>query len=108
MFIKTISAGLALSLLAATPQVAHARNHGTQKEHRDDKRRNTLLGAGIGLLGGAILSEGDPWATIAGAAAGGLVGNVTTKDKRHKWDRWPDRRDRRDRDDRGYRDRYRR
>ncbi|HEX7855193.1 MAG TPA: hypothetical protein VF503_16010 [Sphingobium sp.] len=101
---KSIIAGLAFSLVLATPQVAQAQRYETQKEHRDAKRKNSLIGAGLGLLGGAILSGGDPWATLGGAAAGGLVGNVTTKDKRidRRWDdrRWDGRR----RDDRDHRD----
>jgi uncharacterized protein YcfJ len=51
------------------------------------KTKNTLIGVGIGLLGGALLSGGDPWATAAGAAAGGLVGNTTTDDPRRDWRR---------------------
>lgn len=105
--LKTISAGLALSLLVAAPQAAQAQHYETQKEHRDNKRKNSLIGAGLGLLGGAILSGGDPWATIGGAAAGGLIGNVTTKDKRiGRGDGW--RRDDWRRDDRRYRDGRRR
>lgn len=99
LLLKSISAGLALSLVVATPQVAQAQRYETQKEHRDNKRKNSLIGAGIGLLGGAILSGGDPWAALGGAAAGGLVGNATTKDKRIDR-RWEDRR----RDDRRRRD----
>lgn len=55
-----------------------------RREHRRDERRNTLIGAGIGMLGGAILSDGDPWATIGGAAAGGLIGNVATERPRYR------------------------
>lgn len=67
----------------------------------DDKTRNTVIGAGLGGVAGALLSEGDPLMTIGGAAAGGVLGNVITSDD--------DRRDRRrwDRGDRG-RDHYKR
>lgn len=70
-------------LIAATllSPVVHARDN--------DKRDNTLIGVGVGLLGGAILSNGDPWASIAGAAAGGVIGNIATDDRKD---------DRRDRD----------
>lgn len=65
------------------------------------KTRNTLIGAGLGAAAGAMLSDGDAWGTIGGAAAGGLIGNVVTKDRHHgrDWDRrdrgWRDDRDRR-------------
>ena len=68
----------------------------------DDKTRNTVIGAGLGGVAGALLSEGDPLITIGGAAAGGVLGHVITDDD-------DDRRDRRgwDRGDRG-RDHYKR
>lgn len=59
-----------------------------------DKTRNTVIGAGVGAAAGAVLSNGDPAATIGGAAVGGLIGNVTTKDH----DRYDNRRYYRDRD----------
>lgn len=46
------------------------------------KDNNTLLGAGLGAAAGAVLTDGDPLFTIGGAAAGGLLGNVLTKDDR--------------------------
>lgn|SRR5690554_60828 len=49
----------------------------------DDKTTNTLLGAGLGAAAGAILSEGDPMLTLGGAAAGGVLGNILTEDKKH-------------------------
>ncbi|HEX7871423.1 MAG TPA: hypothetical protein VF475_00835 [Sphingobium sp.] len=97
MKMRSIGAGLALAMLIASPQIAQAQHHEPQKEYRDSKRKNTIIGVGLGLLGGALLSGGDPWATIGGAAAGGVIGNATTKDKRPNWD---DRRDRGRRDDR--------
>lgn len=54
----------------------------------DKETRNTVLGAGLGGVAGALISEGDPLYTIGGAAAGGLLGNVLTDDDRHHhWDR---------------------
>jgi osmotically inducible lipoprotein OsmB len=50
----------------------------------DRETRNTLIGAAIGAVGGALLTQGDPVAMIGGAAVGGLVGNVTT-DRRHDY-----------------------
>lgn len=65
------------------------------------KDRKTLVGAVIGGIGGSLLSNGDPWATVGGALAGGAVGNVTAKEREdnRRWER-----DRRDRDRRWDRD----
>lgn len=52
----------------------------------DDKTTNTLLGAGLGAAAGAVLSEGDPMLTLGGAAAGGVLGNILTEDKK-RYDR---------------------
>lgn len=108
MLNKLLSAGIALGLVAAIPQTAYAQHHESGREHReekrDEKRKNTIIGAGIGLLGAAIFSNGDPWATLSGAAVGGAIGNAITKDKRHDR-RWRDRRrDDHRRDDRRRRD----
>lgn len=57
----------------------------------DDQTRNAIIGAGLGGVAGALLSEGDPLYTVGGAAAGGLLGHVLTDDKRDRkgrhWDR---------------------
>ncbi len=37
--------------------------------------QNTAVGAGIGAVGGAILTNGSPIGTIGGAAVGGVIGN---------------------------------
>lgn len=37
--------------------------------------RNTAIGAGVGAVGGAVLTDGSALGTIGGAAAGGLIGN---------------------------------
>ncbi|NYT79930.1 hypothetical protein H0A70_00220 [Alcaligenaceae bacterium] len=52
--------------------------------HYDRKSSNTMLGAGLGAATGAIVSRGDPWFTLGGAAAGGLLGNVLTEDRDHR------------------------
>lgn len=56
--------------------------------------RNTAIGAGVGGLGGAILSGGDPWVTGGGAVAGGVIGNILTDDDDDR-DRYRRDRDRR-------------
>ena len=37
--------------------------------------RNTAVGAGIGAVGGAILTGGSGIGTVGGAAVGGVIGN---------------------------------
>lgn len=58
---------------------------------RDRKTDNTLIGAGLGAAAGAVISQGDPLYTIGGAAAGGLLGNILTEERRYHrprgWDR---------------------
>lgn len=45
------------------------------------KHNNTLIGAGLGAAGGAVLTQGDPLYTVGGAVAGGVLGNILTEDK---------------------------
>jgi osmotically inducible lipoprotein OsmB len=37
--------------------------------------RNTAIGAGIGAVGGAVLTGGSAVGTVGGAAVGGVIGN---------------------------------
>lgn len=58
----------------------------------DKQGRNTIIGAGLGGAAGALISEGDPWVILGGAAAGGVLGHVITDDddrhRRHRdWNR---------------------
>ena len=75
---------LLLALCIGAMNMAHA---------MDKKTRNVLIGAGIGAVGGSVLSGGDTWSTIGGAALGGVVGHVATKDDhnrdddRRRWER---------------------
>jgi osmotically inducible lipoprotein OsmB len=42
--------------------------------------QNTAVGAGVGAVGGAVLTGGSTLGTVGGAAVGGLIGNqVGTK-----------------------------
>lgn len=43
--------------------------------------QNTAVGAGIGAVGGAVLTGGSAIGTVGGAAVGGLIGNQVGKDK---------------------------
>ena len=37
--------------------------------------RNTAVGAGIGAVGGAVLTNGSALGTVGGAAVGGVIGH---------------------------------
>ena len=65
--------------LMASPAMAAGTASTVDAHGMTRKQKNTLIGVGIGAIGGAVLSHGDIFSTIAGAAAGGVIGNVTTK-----------------------------
>lgn len=72
--------------------------------HYDRKANNTMMGAGLGAAAGAVVSQGNPWYALGGAAAGGLLGNILTDDDDRRSRRWDnDRRSRHHAGDRGYR-----
>ncbi|QKV52802.1 glycine zipper 2TM domain-containing protein [Comamonas antarctica] len=41
--------------------------------------RNTAIGAGVGAVGGSVLSGGSALGTVGGAAVGGVIGNQVDK-----------------------------
>jgi len=41
---------------------------------------STAIGAGIGAVGGAVLTGGSAVGTVGGAAVGGVIGNQVGKD----------------------------
>ena len=41
--------------------------------------KNTAIGAGVGAIGGAILTGGSAIGTVGGAAVGGVIGNEVGK-----------------------------
>lgn len=43
--------------------------------------KNTAIGAGVGAVGGAVLTGGNTAGTIGGAAVGGIIGHEVDKDK---------------------------
>ena len=47
-----------------------------------NRDQSTAVGAGIGAVGGAILTGGSAIGTVGGAAVGGVIGNQVGKDKR--------------------------
>lgn len=45
------------------------------------KQQNTAIGAGVGAVGGSILTGGSTLGTLGGAAIGGIIGNGTSSQK---------------------------
>lgn len=43
--------------------------------------KNTAIGAGVGAVGGSVLTGGSTAGTIGGAAVGGIIGHEVGKDK---------------------------
>ena len=46
------------------------------------QQRDTAIGAGVGAVGGNVLTGGSTAGTIGGAAVGGIIGNQVGKDKK--------------------------
>lgn len=44
-----------------------------------NRGRNTAIGAGVGAVGGAVLTGGSTLGTLGGAAVGGIIGNVGSR-----------------------------
>lgn len=44
--------------------------------------QNTAVGAGVGAVGGSVLTGGSAIGTLGGAAVGGIIGNQVTPQKR--------------------------
>ena len=71
---KTIK--LSAALLAATLLVGLSACSGMSRRDRD-----TAIGAGVGAVGGAVLTGGSAVGTVGGAAVGGVIGNQIGKDR---------------------------
>lgn len=41
--------------------------------------QNTAIGAGVGAIGGAVLTGGSAVGTVGGAAVGGIIGHEVSK-----------------------------
>jgi osmotically inducible lipoprotein OsmB len=50
-------------------------------EGMSTRDKDTAIGAGVGAVGGAVLTGGSAVGTIGGAAVGGVIGNQVGKDK---------------------------
>jgi len=46
------------------------------------QEKNTAIGAGVGAVGGSVLTGGSAVGTIGGAAVGGVIGHEVGKDKK--------------------------
>ncbi len=44
--------------------------------------KSTAVGAGVGAVGGAVLTGGSPVGTVGGAAIGGYIGHESEKSKK--------------------------
>jgi osmotically inducible lipoprotein OsmB len=44
--------------------------------------KDTAVGAGVGAVGGAVLTGGSGVGTVGGAVVGGVIGNQIGKDKK--------------------------
>jgi osmotically inducible lipoprotein OsmB len=44
------------------------------------QEQNTAIGAGIGAVGGAVLTGGSTAGTVGGAAVGGIIGHEVSAD----------------------------
>lgn len=47
-----------------------------------ERDKSTAVGAGVGAVGGAVLTGGSAAATVGGAVVGGVIGNQVGKDKK--------------------------
>lgn len=45
------------------------------------REQNTAIGAGVGAVGGAVLTGGHPAGVVGGAVVGGVIGNQVGKDR---------------------------
>ena len=46
------------------------------------QEKNTAIGAGVGAVGGAVLTGGSAVGTVGGAAVGGVIGHQVDKPKK--------------------------
>lgn len=47
--------------------------------HWSKRDRNTAIGAGVGAIGGNVLTNGSGLGTVGGAAVGGIIGHQVSK-----------------------------
>lgn len=64
----------AISALAAATLVGLAGCSGMSTQDK-----NTAIGAGVGAIGGSVLTGGSAVGTVGGAAVGGVIGHEVSK-----------------------------
>jgi osmotically inducible lipoprotein OsmB len=73
---KIMRNNLGRSILAISVLVALSACSGMTPQQKD-----TAIGAGVGAVGGAVLTGGSAVGTLGGAAVGAVIGHETGKDK---------------------------
>ena len=68
---------LGRSIMGATVLVVLSACSGMTTQQKD-----TAIGAGVGAVGGAVLTGGSAIGTVGGAAVGGIIGHEVSKDKK--------------------------
>lgn len=48
------------------------------------RQQNAAVGAGVGAIGGAVLTGGSTLGTLGGAAIGGVIGHGSSEGKRRR------------------------
>jgi len=69
--------GFTLAAIAATTLLGLAGCAGMSTQDK-----NTAIGAGVGAVGGAVLTGGSAVGTVGGAAVGGVIGHEVSKDSK--------------------------
>jgi osmotically inducible lipoprotein OsmB len=70
---KTFSRSVLPAVLVASTLLLGACSGMSRQE------KSTAIGAGVGAVGGSILSGGSAIGTLGGAAVGGVIGHETSK-----------------------------
>lgn len=66
-----------LAILVLLPALAACAN-------LSQRQQNAAIGAGVGAVGGAILTGGSTLGTLGGAAIGGVIGHGVEDNKRRR------------------------
>ena len=69
---KMLAGGLVASLLLTLAACSNM----------SERDRDTAIGAGVGGVAGAVLTDGSTLGTVGGAVVGGVIGHEVSKDKK--------------------------